>query len=223
MRPTPAVRTITPMPGRDLERSQDALQPPALLLVLDLAADAGARHRRHQHQVAPGDRDVGRQRRALVADRVLGDLHHDHLPLLEQVGDRQPRPRAADRARALAPRLARSAAAAFGLARSSPSSARRRLRCGILRRLVRIAVGRGPPRALRLRAASASLVSVGVDLGGQELVEAPVLLAVGREHVGGVQEAVAALAEVDEGRADRRLEVDDAPAVDVVDQRSPGA
>src|SRR5262249_37519004 len=85
-----------PDPGRahdhahalgDVERLQDALQAPALALVVDLAAHARTLERRHEHEVAPGDRDVGRQGRALVADRVLGDLDRDHLALLEQLVD----------------------------------------------------------------------------------------------------------------------------------------
>ena len=59
---------------------------------------------------------------------------------------------------------------------------------------------------------------VGVDAGGQQLVEREARLAVGGQDVGRVQEAVAALTEVDERSADGRLEVHDASAVDVVDE-----
>ena len=59
---------------------EDSLEALALLLVRDLPADARPRHRRHEDEVAPGHRDVGRERRALVADRVLGDLDDDRVP-----------------------------------------------------------------------------------------------------------------------------------------------
>ena len=45
-----------------------------------VAASAAARRVRHQHAVAPGQRDVGGQRRALVAALLLRDLHQQDLP-----------------------------------------------------------------------------------------------------------------------------------------------
>ncbi len=38
---------------------------------------------RHHHEEAAGEADLLREARALVGDRVLGDLHGDHLPVLE--------------------------------------------------------------------------------------------------------------------------------------------
>ena len=89
--------------------------------------------------------------------------------------------------------------------------------------VVALVSGRGEVRVRELdahvRLARLLVPLLGIDLVGQELVEAPVLVAVGREHVRGVQEAVATFAEVDERRADRGLEVHDLAAVDVVDER----
>ncbi len=56
----------------------DLAQPPPLLLVADAAADADVIHRRHEHQVPAGNRDVRGEAGALGADGVLGDLDH-HL------------------------------------------------------------------------------------------------------------------------------------------------
>jgi hypothetical protein len=50
-------------------------------LILDLARHAALRQARHQHEAAARQRHVGRQRRALAADALLGDLHDDLLPL----------------------------------------------------------------------------------------------------------------------------------------------
>ena len=70
----PAVRAITLMPCGNVERADGVAQLVALL-ALDAARDAAAaRIVRHQHEVAAGERDVGRQRRALVAALVLVDL-----------------------------------------------------------------------------------------------------------------------------------------------------
>jgi hypothetical protein len=43
---------------------------------------------RQVHQQAPGDRNLGRQARALGADRILLHLHHDRLPLAQDALDR---------------------------------------------------------------------------------------------------------------------------------------
>ena len=58
------------------------------VLALDAARDAAAaRIVRHQHQIAAGQRDVGRQRRALVAALVLVDLDDEFLAFLELILD----------------------------------------------------------------------------------------------------------------------------------------
>ena len=62
-------------------------EPPTLLVLLDPARDPDVLDRRHQHEVPAGQRDVGREPRPLRADRILRDLHHDLLPLLEQILD----------------------------------------------------------------------------------------------------------------------------------------
>ncbi len=74
-------------PGRDLELVHRLAQflP---VLALDAARDAAAaRVVRHQHQVAAGKRDEGRQRCALVAALFLVDLDDDFLAFLERVLD----------------------------------------------------------------------------------------------------------------------------------------
>ena len=75
-----------PRPGRP-HRVDDLAQPPPLLVGGDAARDADVVDRRHEHQVAPGQRDVARGPRPLGADRLLGDLDDDLLPFLEQVLD----------------------------------------------------------------------------------------------------------------------------------------
>ena len=66
------------------------------VLALDAARDAAAaRVVRHQHQVAAGQRDEGRQRRALVAALFLLDLDDQFLAFAERVLDaRRPASRA---------------------------------------------------------------------------------------------------------------------------------
>jgi len=64
-----------------------ALQPLPLFVAGDLARHSDVIHRRHVHQEPSGQRDVAGDARAFLADRLLGDLHQDLLPFLEQVGD----------------------------------------------------------------------------------------------------------------------------------------
>src|SRR5262249_29209379 len=68
------------------------LELEALLLVHDLARHAGAVHPRHQHEVAPGDADIGTQGRPLGADAVLDDHDQHFLAALEDVLDERARP-----------------------------------------------------------------------------------------------------------------------------------
>ena len=64
------------------------LQPRAVLGGGDLAADAAAaRGIGHQHRVAAGERQIGRQRRALVAALFLDDLDQHHLAALDDFLD----------------------------------------------------------------------------------------------------------------------------------------
>ena len=71
--------------GRD--PLEDRLEPGALG-VGQLAADAGHPAVGHVDQVAAGQADLAGEPRALVADRVLGDLHEDRLAGLERLLDR---------------------------------------------------------------------------------------------------------------------------------------
>src|SRR5690606_35777684 len=57
-------------------------------LPLDLQRDAHVTGARHVDQIAGGNRQVGGQARALAADGVLGDLHHQALTSMYQSADR---------------------------------------------------------------------------------------------------------------------------------------
>ena len=64
------------------------LQPRAVLRGGDLAADAAAaRGVGHQDRIAAGQRQIGGQRRALVAALFLDDLHQHHLAALDDFLD----------------------------------------------------------------------------------------------------------------------------------------
>ena len=52
-----------------------------------LATDAGGRRPRHVDQITPGQRDLGGQARAFVADRILADLDDDVVAGLERLFD----------------------------------------------------------------------------------------------------------------------------------------
>ena len=83
--PSAMVRTMSPasLGLSSLEMSRRRSRSPCL----QAAGDADAAAAGHVHQVAPGQRDLGAQPRALVAHRVLGDLHQHLLAVLERVGD----------------------------------------------------------------------------------------------------------------------------------------
>ena len=68
-------------------RLQDALQPLALFVAGDLARDADVIDRRHVDHEPARQRDVRCDARALLAERLLGNLDDDLLPFLQQVGD----------------------------------------------------------------------------------------------------------------------------------------
>src|SRR5260221_5595939 len=83
----------------EIELVEEFLEPPAVGGAGDLARDAAAAPGiGHQHAVAPGEREVGRQRGALVAALLLSDLHQHDLPALDDFLDLV----VAQRARALA-------------------------------------------------------------------------------------------------------------------------
>ena len=71
-----------------VEVRHDRLQPLAVGAVRNLPADAAAVRRvRHQHAIAAGEAEIGRQRRALVAALFLDDLDEKHLAALDHVLD----------------------------------------------------------------------------------------------------------------------------------------
>ena len=93
---------IAPAP-REIELGGLLAQALALLVV-EPARDADALAVRGVHHVAPGDRQIHRQTRALGLQRVLDHLDDDLLARLEHVGDVARPSRPAPRARAAAPR-----------------------------------------------------------------------------------------------------------------------
>src|SRR5262249_27554699 len=118
--------------ARRLELGKDFAEPAALVLVGDLARHADAVEARHEHQIPPGDANIGAQRRPLGADAFLDDLHEDFLAALEDILNQ--RLRAAD-TRPAEDTASPAAAAAVVPARTAPRS-RRRLVVQIADRLV---------------------------------------------------------------------------------------
>ena len=89
-RPTPAVRTMAPMPS-GTDQPVHGLAHLIAILAFDAARHAaGARVVRHQHQEASGQADEGGERRALVAALLLLDLDDELLALLQQILDVEP-------------------------------------------------------------------------------------------------------------------------------------
>jgi hypothetical protein len=73
---------------RHFQVLDDFLQALAVLRAGDLARNAAAtRGVRHQHRIAAGERQVGGQRRALVAALFLDDLHQQDLAALDDFLD----------------------------------------------------------------------------------------------------------------------------------------
>ncbi len=83
----PAVRMMKPRPAGGIEFAHDLAQFATGVVVVDLAADADALQSGHQHEIASGDADVGRERRALGADALLDDLHQHFAAALEDLLD----------------------------------------------------------------------------------------------------------------------------------------
>ncbi len=83
----PAVRTITPMPSGEIQLRQRVAQHVAIVALDAPRNSAGARVVRHQYEIAPGEADEGRQRRALGAALFLVDLDDHFLTFFDQVLD----------------------------------------------------------------------------------------------------------------------------------------
>ena len=66
---------------------RDAFEPLLLVGGADLLRNEDLRRKRHQHDVAAGQRDVGRQARAFGRNGLFGHLHHDRLPHFEVGAD----------------------------------------------------------------------------------------------------------------------------------------
>ena len=88
--PSAAVRTMTPPVDGAIPLRISLSRVP--LAVLEPARDAEPLAVRDVDEEAPGQRDLGRQARALRLHRVLHRLHEDLLAALDQVGDLLPVP-----------------------------------------------------------------------------------------------------------------------------------
>ncbi len=108
------------------------------------------RNRRHENQKAPRQRDVAGDARALLGDGLLGNLHQDLLPRLQQIGnDRQVRGLRRTPRRPTAISRTLSARPASASAASAPSAIAAWLRRSLHRRVV-LRPQRAPPLPLLL-------------------------------------------------------------------------
>src|ERR1019366_8567462 len=80
-------------------RLQNPFQAEPFFVARNLARDADVVHRGHVHQEAARQGDVRGDARALLPQRLLGDLHDDFLPFLEQIADGRQRDLVAARVR----------------------------------------------------------------------------------------------------------------------------
>ena len=88
VREAPAVRRMMPMPSGTSRSCTTSFSRERSWRRGDLAADAAAAGGvGHQHGIAAGQRQIGRQRRALVAALFLDDLHQHHLAALDDFLD----------------------------------------------------------------------------------------------------------------------------------------
>ena len=78
---------MTLMPLRHVERRNRFAQLVAFFALDAARYAAAARIVRHQHEVAAGERDVSRERRALVAALVLVDLDDQFLAFAQLILD----------------------------------------------------------------------------------------------------------------------------------------
>ena len=184
VRSWPAVRTMKPRPlggfsSSRFSRSRRRSASSSILRDTPNAAQGG-----HQHQVAAGDADVGRECRALGADAFLDHLHQHFVAAAEDILNGRFDAQAGRRFGSCA---AAAGAAITAAAFASSSSPWR------------------PPCAVG--SCSGSIASLAEVLGF---------------HVADVEKAVAADAEVDERGLDARLDVDDAPLVDIARPGCPG-
>ena len=155
-------------------------------LVFNLARDADASQGRHQHEIAAGDADVGRKRRAFRANAFLDDLDKHFIAAAQDILDR---------------RLETGPPAKMMVAAG--------LRAGILDAFLELIADGGIRGALRLAARLRR---------PHRLVRIePALAEVLGFDVADVQEPVAADAEIDKGRLDAGLQIDDDSLVDVSD------
>ncbi len=74
-----------------LELGEDFFRAASGVIVLDLSRNAQLAHPGHHHQQPTRDGEVGRQRRALRADALLGHLDDDLLAALDALLDRRAR------------------------------------------------------------------------------------------------------------------------------------
>ena len=155
VRPSAAVRVMNPPTGPGRRALQNALQPQALFVAGDLARHAHVLERGHVDHVASRQGDVRSDARALLAQRLLGDLNDDLLAFLQQVGDgnwlclrriERARARGAGRLRAWSARLALRSRGCVHVVRDAVP--RRRAACSAT---LHAACPASPPRPPRRR------------------------------------------------------------------------
>ncbi len=171
----------------NIELKHHGFEFPSSVFVLDLSADADPSERRHQHKVATWDTDVGREGRTFGSDSFLDDLYEDFISSSKDLLDRW------FESRPTAPEFT-------GTGGAIPLSSLRipAFVCVLISIFLIIAI---------IVIGSASVH----DLGGIVACLTEVL----RFDVADVQEPVPADAEIDEGRLDTGLDVDNFSFVDV--------
>ncbi len=80
---------MKPSPLGGFEFEHHVAELAADFVVLDLARNADASQRGHQHQVAAGNADIGRERRAFGADALFDDLDQHFVTAAKDLLDRR--------------------------------------------------------------------------------------------------------------------------------------
>ena len=175
-----------------LQLQHDVAEHAAVVFVVDLLGDAHPSQWRHQHEIAAGNGDVGGKRGPFGAKALLDHLHQHLVSAPEDVLDRRLDPRAVAQARTPA---GGGTLAGIGITVGIPLG---------------IAIGL---HSDRLSAASGGWLGRFKGLVGIE----PALPVILRLHIADVQKSVAPYAEINEGRLDTRLNINDPALVDVTD------
>ena len=202
----------------------DRLQPLAIGRIADLARNAATMAGvGHQHAIATGQRQIGGQRRALVAALFLDDLHQQHLAALDDVLDLV----ATAQRHALAAQLVGCVVALFALApvRAAAFVAFAFAGFGFVSAFLIVMMGRFHDLDAIVPGGVLILVIIGAQRGlflgmcaflaQQRLaIFARNLVIVGMDFAES-EEAVAIATIIDEGRLERRLYAGDLGEVDI--------